>query len=725
MTKYKLNRPELLAPAGSYASFTAALEAGADAVYMGGPFFGARAYADNPDEGGLLRALDHAHLRNKKIYLTVNTLLKENEIGDKLFSYLAPLYENGLDGVIVQDLGVIRFLRKNFPELPLHGSTQMAVSGPEGARLLARLGLKRLVLPRELSREEIKEITRSGGLETEVFIHGALCYACSGQCLMSSFLGGRSGNRGRCAQPCRLEYQDGRMMNMRDLCALDELPFLYEAGVASLKIEGRMKSPAYTAGVTAIYRRYLDMLEEGKWRTDPADRRRLSDLFDRGGFTDGYFRRHNGADMLDTGAKKTHVKLAEGEKDRLEEQYLTPRPIPVSARLTVMTGRKAELILEAGSVYVCQTGEEAQPAQSRPLDAEQLRRQIEKTGESPFTFDPLVVETDGKSFLPLSALNSLRREALKAYQNARLAPIKRMPAKEPEAYRKTAPRAYLPLKKKEELPLRVMLDDPAAFSRLLEEKIEGIYLPADYVDIAALKKYADRAHEKGKKLFYALPYFFRDKMREDFLNENNLLLLKESGVDGFLVRSPEELGFLQEHPLPGRILADAGLYGWNREALLCLRELGAQEASFGLELHEKDIAALGEPPIPCEQLIYGRLPLMLSAQCLFKTRGECLKAKAPAREKPHFTILTDRKNAEHVCEARCRYCYSVLYNAVPLYLADMPLYGDSLRLHFTTEEPEEIIRIIRRVQAELSGNGRDSSKMPLSFTRGNYKKGVE
>ena len=725
MMKFKSKKPELLAPAGSYDSFTAALKAGADAVYMGGPFFGARAFADNPDEKGLLKALDYAHLRGKKIYLTVNTLLKESEIGEKLFDYLAPLYENGLDGVIVQDWGVISFLKRHFPRLPLHGSTQMAVGGPEGARLLAETGLTRLVLPRELSLSEIKEMCRCGGLETEVFIHGALCYSYSGQCLMSSFLGGRSGNRGRCAQPCRLSYEDGRMMNMRDLCALKELPLLWEAGVSSLKIEGRMKSPAYTAGVTAIYRRYLDELEAGRWQVDPEDMKQLSRLFDRGGFTDGYFRRHNGREMLDTGPKKTHVSLEGEEKEKLEASYLKEQPLPLKARLYVAAGRETELSLEGEAGVILQKGETAQPAQSRPLSEEQLRRQMEKTGDSPYILASLAVETDGNSFLPLSAVNALRREALEGYRQASLAAFRRPQPEGKPLISEHKPREPLSSRERAAIPLRVMLDDPAAFPYLLQEDIEGIYLQADYVEPEALKDYAAQAHEKGKKLFYAFPYFLRDKMREFFRDEEKLSLLKESGADGFLVRSPETLGFLKENHLSGRIMADAGLYTWNREAMLCLKELGAEEACLGLELHEKDIAGLGERPIPCEQLIYGRLPLMLSAQCIFKTRGECLKASSPARQAPVFTALTDRKNARHLCEARCRYCYSVLYNAVPLYLADQPLYGDSFRLQFTAESREEILQITRRIRQGLAENRADLLTPPAAFTRGNYKRGVE
>ena len=264
---------ELLAPAGSYESMTAAFAAGADAVYIGGSRFGARAYADNLDQDRMCQAIDYAHLHGRRIYMTVNTLFKEQELKE-LYPYLLPFAVQGLDGVIVQDLGAMALIRECFPDLAVHASTQMTITGAYGARRLKELGAKRIVTARELSLEEIRFIHRQTGMEIECFIHGALCYCYSGQCLMSSLIGGRSGNRGRCAQPCRLPYEVKRrgktvnpkderlVLNLKDLCTLDQLPDILEAGVYSLKIEGRMKSPRYTAGVVSIYRKYLDAYGE-------------------------------------------------------------------------------------------------------------------------------------------------------------------------------------------------------------------------------------------------------------------------------------------------------------------------------------------------------------------------------------------------------------------------------------------------------------------------------
>lgn len=718
---------ELLAPAGSLESLAAAFQAGADAVYMGGPLFGARAYADNPEGDKLFHALDYAHLRNKKVYLTVNTLLKERELSEALFDYMEPLVRRGLDGAIVQDLGVLAFLREVFPELPLHASTQMAVSGPEGARLLKKRGVKRLVLPRELSMEEIRTISRESGLETEVFVHGALCYCWSGRCLMSSFLGGRSGNRGRCAQPCRLPYEEGRMMNMRDLCGLDELQALAEAGVRSLKIEGRMKSPEYTAGVTAIYRKYLDQLEAGSFRVEEEDRKALSALFDRGGFTDGYYRRHNGADMLDTGPKKTHVSLEEAEKQRIQNDYLGERPLPIDGFYEFFRNQPARLRLEYRGTQVQAEGALVEAAQNQPLSAEKLRQQLMKTGGSAFIFQTLEGHLEEACFLPLGAVNELRRRALEALEEALLEPFRRPAAKKParaslRALRPKAETAY------PGLPLLVQLEDIRLLDMVLAYPLEGIYLPADYVPPARLPDLSERIHGAGRKVYYALPPVGREAAGRLYGSEASLQAIRGSALDGVLLASPEEAAFWQEKDLPGERVFDHSLYTWNRWAAREAAAWGAQCLTLPLEPHEKDLAALGEGDRPREQLVYGRIPLMISAQCLFKTEGRCLKeAGRPALQYPQTTPLVDRTGAAHLCQARCRHCFSILYNAVPLYLADHPLYGERLRIHFTTESREEAEALLRHILSGLQKGSRKALAPPpgLSFTRGNYKKGVE
>lgn len=321
--KYDLNKNqdrkiEILAPAGSYESFHAAIVAGADAVYAGGPKFGARAFAENFTEAQLLNAIDYAHLHQRKFYLTVNTLLKDYEI-EQLPEYLEPLYQRGLDAVIVQDMGVLNVVRQYFPDMDIHASTQMTVTGVNGAQFLKENGAVRVVPAREISLEEVRNIKSVTGMEMECFVHGALCYCYSGQCLLSSLIGGRSGNRGQCAQPCRLPYtvdgEKGYLLSLKDICTLDIIPDLIEAGIDSFKIEGRMKRPEYVAGVTSIYRKYVDLYlknPQKPYLVDDKDKEMLMDLFNRGGFHTGYYKQKNGRNMI-TIQKPNHIGVKVGD----------------------------------------------------------------------------------------------------------------------------------------------------------------------------------------------------------------------------------------------------------------------------------------------------------------------------------------------------------------------------------------------------------------------------
>ena len=438
---------ELLAPAGSYEGLQAVIRAGADAVYIGGNMFGARAYADNPDTEKLKKAIDFTHIHGKKIYLAVNTLLKNQELYGQLYDFMAPFYEQGADGVIVQDFGVLSFLKKEFPEIPIHASTQMTVTGPEGARLLQQAGVSRVVPARELSLEEIKTIHQETGMEIECFVHGALCYCYSGMCLFSSMLGGRSGNRGRCAQPCRLPYEvhsQGKILNNRDsqyvlspkdMCTIDILPEILEAGVYSLKIEGRMKRPEYAAGVTSIYRKYLDLLEKNprEYKVSETDRKILLDLYQRDGFNQGYYHQHNGRDMMavvnykeQKKGKKNPVSRNEKLFEELKRHYLdTKTQEKIYGNLILFAESPAILDLGFRDTHVHIQGETAEAASKQPLSAERLEKQMRKTGDTPFVFDRLDVMTDEKSFLPMQSLNALRREGLKKLQEAYLSKFKR------------------------------------------------------------------------------------------------------------------------------------------------------------------------------------------------------------------------------------------------------------------------------------------------------------
>ncbi len=426
MQTEEISIPELLSPAGDMECLNAALSAGCDAVYAGCDRFGARAYAGNFTSSEFIEAIDRAHVFGKKIYLTLNTLIKPDEY-ETIYDFVKPFYEEGLDGVIVQDMGVISLLLSEFKSMAVHASTQMSVSSVYGARLLKDMGVSRVVTSRELSLREVREIRRDARIEVECFIHGAMCYSYSGMCLMSSLLGGRSGNRGRCAGPCRQPYevktpksmhterirkQDGKyLLSMKDMCTIDILDELIKAGISSLKIEGRMKRPAYVYGVTEIYRRNMDLIMENvdrSYRPSEADRKHLTELYSRGGISDGYYNRHNGLSMI------TVQKGAYKREDKGEEEILR-RQLPLTAKLEVIAGKEMKLIIEPvdkPDMRITATGDKADTADKRPMIDADFENKLRKTGDSDFRFDKIVIATDGKSFVRVSSINSLRRKAL-------------------------------------------------------------------------------------------------------------------------------------------------------------------------------------------------------------------------------------------------------------------------------------------------------------------------
>ncbi|MFQ8695958.1 MAG: peptidase U32 family protein, partial [Alitiscatomonas sp.] len=552
----------------------AAVNAGANAVYIGGSRFGARAYADNLDEEAMIRAIDFVHLHNCRIYMTVNTLVKEKELPE-LYGYLKPYYEAGLDAVLVQDLGVFSYIREHFPDLPLHISTQMTVTGKYSAADLKRMGAVRVVPARELSLKEIREIGETTGLEVETFVHGALCYCYSGQCLFSSLIGGRSGNRGRCAQTCRLPFDvekgdkvlggknEKYVLSLKDLCTLDLLPEILEAGVCSLKIEGRMKSPRYTAGVVSIYRKYVDMyLAHGRsgYRVDPADRRALLELFDRGGQSEGYYKEHNGRDMVVLKEKPAFREPDQELFNHLDRTYVDAvKKEPIRGTALVSEGKPVRLTVEytpslepaetmedgmavLEPVSVACTGDLAETAKNAPMDGDRIRKQLMKTGDSPVFFEELEVSVEGKVFLPVQALNRLRREALEELCRA---VTERFRRKSGEEHKNTeaegAERAADGENGEEKgTGLQACLDGQktapefaASVSHrdqlrealaLVREKREagaetpfGIYLAGEEFDPGQWKELADRCHKAGSACYLMLPRIFRSQAEQCFL----------------------------------------------------------------------------------------------------------------------------------------------------------------------------------------------------------------
>lgn len=723
----KRKKVEILAPAGSFESMKAAIVAGADAVYIGGSRFGARAFAENPDEDRLLEAIDYAHIHGRRLYLTVNTLMKNEEMKE-LYAYLVPYYKHGLDAAIVQDLGVFAYLRRHFPDLPIHASTQMTITGVYGARLLKELGAERVVTARELSLEEIKRIHREVDIEIESFVHGALCYSYSGQCLFSSLIGGRSGNRGRCAQTCRLPFdvkRDGRILNkkdekyclsLKDLCTLDFIPDMVDAGIYSMKIEGRMKSPRYTAGVTAVYRKYVDLyLAQGrtKYRVEEEDRKLLQELFDRGGQTDGYYKRHNGPDMAVWKEKPSFREGNQSLFEYLDKSFVEKQmQEPVKGTALLEEGSPAVLNLEACGCKVKVSGGIVLAAKNQPMTAEKVRKQLEKTGNTPFYFEHLETEIRGNGFLPVQALNDLRRRGLEAlYKKIMEQFFRQTDQPAGESAENFVFHSEKQSDKNRNFPVSVSLERPDTFLAAVESpEVTRIYLDSAEFEPDQWLGYTEVCHKSQKECMLTMPHIFRSEA-ELFFN-SHLEELKKAGFDGFLLRSLEESEYLKEKKVKGARIFDYGLYGMNDYAEEMLLSLGADELTWPVELNSRE---LGKLKIPGELLIYGRLPMMVTAQCLHQGTEGCDK-------KAGVLMLKDRMGKEFPVKNHCRFCYNTIYNAAPVSLAGMEaqignLKPLSVRLQFTTETEAQVRSVIRSFGQAEPFQG--------EFTRGHFKRGVE
>ena len=737
-----MKKAELLAPAGSFESLRAAVAAGADAVYTGGSLFGARAYAENLSEEALLEAIDEVHLAGRKLYLTVNTLLKEEELEQKLYRYLLPLYRAGLDGVLVQDFGVLSFVQKEFPELPIHASTQMAVTGPAGARFLQRRGVSRLVAARELSLSELRKIHGAVSMELEAFVHGALCYSYSGQCLMSSLIGGRSGNRGRCAQPCRLPYEvweNGRKLNgkdsayplnTKDMCTVELIPQILGAGVYSLKIEGRMKKPEYTAGVVEIYRKYLDLYLENQelydrhpeeFRAEPKDLKRLFELFNRDGFNRSYFCVRNGREMMAlrneklTGGKKAQPGPAEKRELSLERKQRECEGI-----LCLAPEKPAYFRVSCGEFSAEIFKEGVQHAKKQPLSEERVRAQMNKTGNSAFFFEKLVIEMEGEVFVPLQFLNELRREGLEKLKEAILSGFRR---RSPEAL-SFGVRKEVSGGREAERKLWVMPETEEQFRSLLKVPgIGGFCLPVTLFEGEVLGKRLRRAAEEvrtsGKKVRLALPYIVRSDGKTEYIRE--LAGWKRDGLSGILVRNLESLSLLEEAGLLGLAILDAGMYTFNNRAVEFWREAGVKGNTAPLELNQRELK--GRDNRDSELILYGRAPMMLSSQCLKKNLDRCTGERS-------LLVLKDRKGKEFPVRCDCDNCCNIIYNSLPTNLAEewpviRTMGFSGFRLHFTVESGREAAAIAKDFLERMRGGGTDRAAAGQNCTKGHFRRGVE
>ena len=807
MTGDPIKKPELLAPAGSFDSLRAAINAGADAVYMGGSRFGARAYADNPDEVGILKAIEFCHLRDRKIYLTVNTLLKEKELEGELFNFLKPVYEAGVDAVIVQDIGVMEFIGKNFPGLDIHVSTQASLTMAEGIRGITGLlsypeSVTRVVPARELSIDELKKMRANTCLELEVFVHGALCCCYSGQCLLSSLAGGRSGNRGRCAQPCRRLYSTeidgesykGYYLSPKDMCTLDVLGNLIDTGIDSFKIEGRMKSPEYAAGVVSVYRDYIDRYTAEKRKPDKEEsasgKQILSEIYNRGGFNEGYLNAHNGKEMMSTlrpghnGVKVGEVVKAEGRKayikaltelnkgdvleirdiekvkavyeftvgehiesgvifsiltmkDRLAakgcEVYRTKnefllsdirtkfieKDVKVPVNIFIRAKRNEAFSMEfscsSGNITARAEGQTVQNAINSEISADYLKSQAGKLGNTDFYANEISIEADTGIFVPVGEIKKVRRDCAEALRKRIIVKAHRNPVLGVQNtiqeihdteinYREidtTGPSFTASVRNMEQLKALVEADKAGL--------IKDIYIEMS----VSLPETLDMIKASGRNAYIKLPRILRDAYFEKTKTFCNSIKDKA----GLIASNYEAVELLKE--IGARYRTDHNIYCFNNQA----KERLGVEYTLPVELNEQELKLVADAN--GEMIIYGLLPVMISAQCAYKTvTGKC---------NPHDdVVLTDEKGYFFKAYSECGYCYNIIYNsAVECLLHRFESVKNvgcgRLRLDFTFENATETSLVVRSLSRVSEGH---SCELPtelcgLPLTNGHFNRGIE
>jgi putative protease len=782
-----MNKVELLAPAGNYETMLGAFAAGADAVYLGGQGFGARAFADNFTEEEVISAIRYAHLHGKKIYLTTNILLKQNEI-DSFRDFFAPYAYAGLDGAIIQDLGVFRIISEEFPWVERHASTQMTITGPEGARLLKELGATRVVPARELTLDEIHGIHEyckkidGEGIEIEAFIHGAMCYSYSGACLFSSMVGERSGNRGRCAQPCRLPYKlnghgkECYPLSLKDMCMVDRIPELIEAGINSFKIEGRMKKPEYAAGVTSVYRRFIDKYYEAiasgkekgtvKLLSNAGDKKILSSLYLRSEIGEGYYFRHNSKDMV-TLENPSYNGSDEEVLKEVGEKYLSGKKlIPIDLKCELLAGKEAILTLSAntenGIVSATVKGDVVQVAQNRPMAPEDCKKQLLKFGNSEFSVASCDITLDEAGiFMPVKALNELRRNAANSLEEEIIKSrgyeiIVRSTHDRPKnnEYKPDKLKSFI---NKPTLCVSVM--NKAQLEVVSAESMNNGNIDRVIVD-SRLLVLDEKLPDLGRAdVFTALPYVLRcEKGIPDRYDLKRILDYAEKyGLDGIVVRNLEELSFALNYGYKGRIIPDYGLYLWNEEAFKFYSEIlkhhGLTDFSLPLELsffemndtmkaiysHVISTGKHEQISLPTAMLqVYGRVPMMHTANCIRNTFGDCTGKRGG--EVSYETIfINDRTGRTMPVTYDCRYCTNIIWNSVPVSLfkkADKlnsfsSKFSTCFRVDLTTEKPDLSRDIIKGYGELLKfGSGKDKDMyieklLSMEYTTGHFERSAD
>lgn len=683
-------KPELLAPAGSMEALVAAVRCGADAVYMGLGNFNARKNANNFDLSSFAQAVEYCHVRGKKVYLTLNTLVADHEMQDAL-GCAKSACEAGADAVIVQDIGLASLLREACPSLKLHASTQMSVQSPAAMPFLKSAGFSRVVIAREMSANEIGDFTRAAaqsGIETEVFVHGALCMSVSGQCYMSGMLGRRSGNRGLCAQPCRLPFSSGQCdhaLSLKDMSLLDNVGELCQMGVRSFKIEGRMKRPEYVAAAVTAFRTAID-------GGDTSDiKSALSGIFSRSGHTSGYFCSSLGKNMF--GFRTQSDVRSSGENiSSLHELYRSERAcVPVNIEFYADIGKPSVLIISDGEHRAEVCGPAAEQAVSRPMTAEYAAQKLSKLGSTPFFAKSTRCVIGENAVVRVSSLGEMRREAADKLCEMRK-PLPKpfsMPALTVPAFDKTAGRQKICVRVPD-ISLSFPLDG-----------IDEIYLPAE-TDFKANADKIESINKQGVKIGIELP-------RASFsLDEKYVRWIenaKSAGINAVMCHNLSALCVAADAKM--EICAGFGMNVFNSFSAQKLLGCGVDQITLSFE---ETLDRLKDIPGKCGVIVYGRLPLMITRNCPASLAGGCDKCGKRR-------VLTDRTGTEF--PVICRQGTSEVLNSVPVVMSDRKgdVSGFSFALfYFTNESPSECRRAI---DSFIKGNAPSPP-----FTRGLYYRGV-
>lgn len=776
-----MKKPEILAPTGSKESVIAALNGGCDAIYIGGKDFNARQYASNPSDDELKDIINICHLRGVKVFITLNILYKECEL-QQVLDFVATVYEYGADGLIIQDIGMFDLVKKYYPNIIKSGSTQMSIHSVEGVKLLSSLGYNRIVLARELSLDEVQKINSvKGETEIEAFAHGALCVCYSGRCLMSSIIGQRSGNRGRCAQPCRMDYtfvknntviSKGCILSPKDISTLEIMDKLFATDVDSLKIEGRMKSPEYVYEVVSQYRKYVDSVAEGKFKIDQQDIKEITQIFNRGGSSsNGYYNCYSGKNMLSTSPKSSGIEIGcvvdynfkkKQCKIRLRENVTAGDGIEIWSKKHVGTGinrsaQAGEIIFvniegninkgdrvfksydkvlndklkktyqkilrklkvnvnvrvtcEKSSIEFCDyglvvEGQGAEIAQNQPMTQDTILSKLSKTGDTPFEFNFVNSYIEDNIYIPVSVLNTLRRNACTELEEYII-----------KSYERQADKVNYKTDKfevadKVEITARVITEKQ--LKACVEAGVKRIYCESDIANADNYKL----CHDNGTKLYVALPYISRAGSQS--------IIDKNISCDGYLVRSYESLKTEKE------VVTDFTLNIFNRAAVQKIREIyGGNIVTFSPELNLKELQSIADKD--CEIVVYGRLPLMTTHQCpigIYEADKKGNKYCALRHKQADYKLI-DRTKTEFPVIRDCNECVAFILNSAPLYVLNkskelLKTGAGYMRLEFTTEDYSQTLAIAREHIAVIEKGEPHSNIKDYTgeTTGGHFNRGV-